>query len=314
MVGFREQFSSRVAELARCEVLAPPVGELLAPLSELLTRLVDPRARAADRSRGRRQCRSAGAARARCAHSPRIAIAAARVRTGARRALVPADRAGSIRCARCTSRRRRLTMRCRTFDLRLQFEPERLRPGQRGAQPRAGGPRRRVARTRRAIERCSTCIAGSAISRCRWRGAPRSVIGVEGEAALVARSRANAERNGIGNATFHSANLAGADFAAAVWAQRSYSHVLLDPPRVGAREVLPLRQARRRAAPGVRVLPSGEPGARSGHPGARARIRIALRPVSPTCSRRPRTWNRSRYSAPAEATMSATMNAAEQHA
>jgi 23S rRNA (uracil1939-C5)-methyltransferase len=66
------------------------------------------------------------------------------------------------------------------------------------------------------------------------------VLGVEGDAALVARARGNATANGLGNAEFHSANLAGADFGVAPWASRSYSHVLLDPPRAGAREVLPL--------------------------------------------------------------------------
>ena len=35
------------------------------------------------------------------------------------------------------------------------------------------------------------------------------VVGVEGEAALVARARDNAALNGIGNAEFFSANLAG---------------------------------------------------------------------------------------------------------
>ena len=71
------------------------------------------------------------------------------------------------------------------------------------------------------------------------------VVGVEGEASLVARARTNAIRNGISNAEFFSANLVPVDpadavFGAAPWAGRRYSHVLLDPPRVGAREVLPL--------------------------------------------------------------------------
>ncbi len=39
MVGFRERYSSRVAELERCEVLAPPVDALIAPLGVLLSAL-----------------------------------------------------------------------------------------------------------------------------------------------------------------------------------------------------------------------------------------------------------------------------------
>ncbi|MEP6511886.1 MAG: 23S rRNA (uracil(1939)-C(5))-methyltransferase RlmD, partial [Dokdonella sp.] len=64
-----------------------------------------------------------------------------------------------------------------------------------------------------------------------------NVVGVEGEAALVARSRANAASNGIDNAEFFAADLA-TDQTAATWAQRQYDKLLLDPPRSGAAAVL----------------------------------------------------------------------------
>ncbi len=63
------------------------------------------------------------------------------------------------------------------------------------------------------------------------------VTGVEGDAALVARARTNAERNGIGNTQFHSADLS-SDLSQTRWARASYDLVLLDPPRAGAREAL----------------------------------------------------------------------------
>jgi 23S rRNA (uracil1939-C5)-methyltransferase len=56
----------------------------------------------------------------------------------------------------------------------------------------------------------------------------------------VERARENAALNGITNAEFHCANLAAGEPALSPWAQRRYTHALLDPPRVGAREVLPL--------------------------------------------------------------------------
>jgi len=64
----------------------------------------------------------------------------------------------------------------------------------------------------------------------------RAVVGVEGDAGLVAKARANAARNGIGNASFFTENLFDpASFGA--WAAEHYERVLLDPPRAGAREV-----------------------------------------------------------------------------
>ena len=63
------------------------------------------------------------------------------------------------------------------------------------------------------------------------------VTGVEGEAALVARSRENAARNGIVNAQFHAADLA-ADQRATAWALARCDKLLLDPPRSGAAAVL----------------------------------------------------------------------------
>jgi 23S rRNA (uracil1939-C5)-methyltransferase len=64
------------------------------------------------------------------------------------------------------------------------------------------------------------------------------VIGVEGEAGLVARARANAARNGVDNARFCAANLYG-PLDAEPWLQGKCDGVLLDPPRTGAIEVLP---------------------------------------------------------------------------
>jgi 23S rRNA (uracil1939-C5)-methyltransferase len=65
----------------------------------------------------------------------------------------------------------------------------------------------------------------------------KRVVGVEGDAGLVARAQANATRNGIDNAQFYVANLDGA-LAQHPWLQEHFNVALLDPPRSGALAVL----------------------------------------------------------------------------
>jgi 23S rRNA (uracil1939-C5)-methyltransferase len=65
------------------------------------------------------------------------------------------------------------------------------------------------------------------------------VVAVEGDEGLVQRARGNAGRNGIANVEFHVADLF-KDVASLPWARRHYDRVLLDPPRAGAREILPV--------------------------------------------------------------------------
>ena len=70
------------------------------------------------------------------------------------------------------------------------------------------------------------------------------VVGVEGDPGLVARARVNASWNGIDNAEFHAADLS-TSVSQAPWAGSDYDLVLLDPPRAGAREILPILAASR---------------------------------------------------------------------
>lgn len=65
----------------------------------------------------------------------------------------------------------------------------------------------------------------------------REVVGVEGEAGLVARARENAVHNGLDNVQFHAADLA-QDLSGHAWMRAGFDRLLLDPPRSGADGVL----------------------------------------------------------------------------
>ncbi len=65
------------------------------------------------------------------------------------------------------------------------------------------------------------------------------VTGVEGSEAMVQRGYENAKLNNINNVSFYAADLT-TDQQQADWAKQNYTKVLIDPPRSGAAEILPL--------------------------------------------------------------------------
>jgi len=74
-----------------------------------------------------------------------------------------------------------------------------------------------------------------------------SVVGVEGEPNLVRRANENAARNGITNVEFYAADLT-TDLRTQPWVGEGFDKLLLDPPRTGADAAipqLPLAQVRR---------------------------------------------------------------------
>ena len=66
----------------------------------------------------------------------------------------------------------------------------------------------------------------------------KRVVGIEGSLEMVNRASSNAALNHITNAHFEMANLFEPPLAA-TWMKASYDKVLLDPPRAGAKEILP---------------------------------------------------------------------------
>lgn len=67
----------------------------------------------------------------------------------------------------------------------------------------------------------------------------KSVTGVEGDKNMILRAQYNAEQNHVTNTEFHTANLFEPELINAPWIQKTYTKILLDPPRTGAIEILP---------------------------------------------------------------------------
>lgn len=237
VVGFRERSTTYITDVKRCDVLVPPMDRLVEPLSLLLTQL-------SIRDR-----------------VPQIEVAVAENATAlVVRILEPltdADRellllfarehtvdlyvqpGGYETIAPLSPSPKTLEYRLPGSDVTLTFLPTDF------IQVNAPLNDLMIARALELLQPRPTdqvldlfCGLGN-FSLPLARKSAR-VTGVEGDEALVARARENAQRNGIGNADFVAANLMGEDFLTAPWAQRKYDRVLLDPPRAGAREVLPV--------------------------------------------------------------------------
>jgi 23S rRNA (uracil1939-C5)-methyltransferase len=245
VVGFRERLAPYIADVRHCDVLTPPVGDLITPLAEFIMTL-DIRERV-----------------------PQIEVAVA-------------DNAVALVCRVLDPPSNADLERFRAFraahGVRLYLQPGGLdsvheldTPGE---PLRYGLPRFKVeleflptdfiqingavneALVSRAIEVLELTPSAEVLDLFCGIGnftlpmarSARRVVGVEGDAALVARARHNARRNQLDNTEFHVADLArlptsapiagAAGIPTAPWLRKGYTHVVLDPPRAGAREVL----------------------------------------------------------------------------
>jgi 23S rRNA (uracil1939-C5)-methyltransferase len=234
VVGFRERAAPYVAELTRCEVLSAPAGELIAPLAQLIDalsireQLPQIEVAVADNALAlvlRVLAPPSAEDRAKLEDFARTHALQIFLQPGGVASVVPLQPGAPP-----------LEYRLADDDLVLEFLPTDF------IQVNGAVNAALVGRAVQLLELSADaqvldlfCGLGN-FTLALARRAGRAV-GVEGEAALIERARANAGRNGIGNAEFHVANLA-APAAGAPWLNHAFSHVLLDPPRTGAREVL----------------------------------------------------------------------------
>ncbi|MGC4027660.1 MAG: 23S rRNA (uracil(1939)-C(5))-methyltransferase RlmD [Steroidobacteraceae bacterium] len=241
LVGFRERLSSYVAAIDRCHVLRAEVGELISDLSALVTSLSVPtRIPQIEVAVGDNATVLVLRTLSPLCTEDRAKLAAFEVRHGVRWLL----QAGSPQQLEPVSGAEPdLWYELPEFDVRLHFQPADF------IQINGGMNRRLVGRVVELLELTPEsqvldlfCGLGNFTLPLARRSA--QVVGIEGEEGLVQRARDNAASNGLANARFAAANLAGEEAAerCLLLAQRlggPYSHVLLDPPRTGAAEVLP---------------------------------------------------------------------------
>jgi len=237
LVGFRERSSSFLADLARCEVLTAGTGRLIEPLSKLFSSL-NIRDRIPQIEVAHAETAVALVLRVLAEPTPedRQALVEFAHTHGIELYLQPG---GYDTVAKLEGKPQELSYRLPKFDVNIVFEPTDFiqingplneRMVERAVELLAPEPSEDVLDLFCGLGNFSLPLARRA----------RHVVGVEGESGLVARAKQNAVRNGIDNIEFFAANLASEDLRVLPWARRSYAKVLLDPPRAGAREVLPV--------------------------------------------------------------------------
>ena len=236
LVGFRERHAPYITDMHRCEVLVSPVDGLIDALSDLIGRLT---------------------IRARL---PQIEVAVADNATalvfrvldppvardldefrgfggdhGVRIYLQPGG-LDSLQLLHPEGDQEPLHYTLPEFDVRIEFEPVDF------VQVNAGVNRAMVGRALELLEpgpgeRVLDLFCGIGNFSLPLARRCGEVLGMEGEATLVARASHNAAANGIANARFRQADLAAID-GTEDWLQDPCDKLLLDPARSGAAEVV----------------------------------------------------------------------------
>jgi 23S rRNA (uracil1939-C5)-methyltransferase len=246
LVGFRERESPYVTDVRRCHVLAPPVGALVEALAVLVDGLaIRDRLPQIEVAIGERPAGAPATVLVLRVLDPPGEADLERLRAFAREHDVEfwLQPGGYETAAPLDGPADPLRYGLPEFGVDLEFGPLDF------VQVNAVLNRRMVSRAIELLAPTPTdavldlyCGLGNfTLPLARRAG---RVFGVEGEAGLVARARANAERQGLSNATFAVADLS-ADLRTEPWARERWDRVLLDPPRVGAKEVLPAVAASR---------------------------------------------------------------------
>jgi 23S rRNA (uracil1939-C5)-methyltransferase len=254
LVGFREKYSSLIADMDDCKVLVEEVAVLIRPLRSLITGLEG------------------------CLHIPQIEVAVGEELRSREDAVGSSLSDSSLQVALVfrhlqplsesdtqslvqfsqehgihlylqpggndtvhklfpTDAVERLQYTLPEFDLQLNFHPMDF------TQINAGINRKIISQALSLLELSEDdtvldlfCGLGNFTLASARRA--KKVVGVEGSQEMVLRGSENASLNGIENVEFHAADLF-KPIAEKDWAAAEYSKIILDPPRSGAIEIIP---------------------------------------------------------------------------
>jgi 23S rRNA (uracil1939-C5)-methyltransferase len=227
LVGFRERARPYITDMLRCPVLMPPVDGLLGELSELIERssvkerLPQIEAAVAD---------DAVALVFRVLDDPSAADTEAFRAFGARHDIDMYWQRGGPGTIVPLDRARPLTYELPEFGLHFEFLPMDFVQVNVGINAELVSTAVRLAAVQ-ATDRVLDLYCGLGNFSLPLAQRAAALLGVEGDAGLVARAVRNAARNGIGSARFVTADLMASSWG--FYGER-WDVVVLDPPRTGA--------------------------------------------------------------------------------
>jgi 23S rRNA (uracil1939-C5)-methyltransferase len=240
LVGFRERGSSFVTDLTRCEVLHPRVGLIIEDLGALVDGLsIRDRVPQIEVSMGDESCVLVLRVLTEPSGPDLEAMSAFATRHGVHVCL---QGGGPESLRFLKGQGVDLTYRLPAHQLTIGFEPLDF------TQVNLEVNRRMVDRALDLLapepdERVLDLFCGLGNFTLPLARRAGEVVGVEGDAGLVERARANARRNALSNVEFLVADLYGA-LEHVPWLERTFDKILLDPPRSGAAEILPRLRGR----------------------------------------------------------------------
>jgi 23S rRNA (uracil1939-C5)-methyltransferase len=234
LVGFREKRTPYLADIRRCEVLHPSVGERIAALGELIQslqareRIAQIEVAVGDDSSVLVFRNLDALSAADCQALKEFAQA-----TGLHIYLQPG---GPDSIELLWPQTSQLSYRLPGFAVELRFLPTdftQVNPAINQPMIEQALSLLEIDSTHRVLD--LFCGLGNFTLPIARRAA--HVTGVEGDAGLVQRARDNAVHNGIEHVDYHVVDL-GQDPGAQAWMQAGYDRILLDPPRSGAQELV----------------------------------------------------------------------------